>query len=63
MKPIIEKPKGIIYRKKNIIASDDQGTPIQDDEGRSICNCANPNPTKWPDDKFRCLECFGIWFH
>ena len=45
-----------------LVACDDQGTPLIDEDGSKICNCLEPNPSMFPDSKYYCLECWGEYY-
>lgn len=52
----------VIKHGSELIANDEQGTPIIDGN-RKICNCQNPNQSFFPDNKYYCLNCWGEWYN
>ena len=44
------------------IANDDQGTPIEDEDGKVICNCSEPMQSLFPNSRYYCLKCWGEWY-
>lgn len=43
-------------------AIDEQGTPIVGEYGSMICNCAEPEQSMFPNEKWICLKCWGEWY-
>ncbi len=35
---------------------------IVDEDGNKICNCQAPQQSIFPDGRYRCLICWGIWY-
>jgi hypothetical protein len=46
-----------------LVACDDQGTPIIGEDGKKICNCSEPMQSHFPNNKYYCLKCWGEWYH
>ena len=45
-----------------LVACDENGTPLINDDGTKVCNCLEPNPSMFPDSKYYCLECWGEYY-
>jgi hypothetical protein len=52
-----------VVESAELVACDDQGTPIIGEDGEKICNCAEPWQSHFPDNKYYCLNCWGEWYH
>ena len=52
-----------IENNVELIANNEQGTPIICEDGESICNCAEPMQSRFPNGIFYCLKCWGEWYH
>jgi len=67
MKELEEQGKALdlsnVVESAELVACDDQGTPIIGEHGEKICNCAEPMQSHFPDNKYYCLKCWGEWYH
>ena len=52
-----------VVDSEELVACDDQGTPVIGEYGEKICNCAEPRQSHFPDNKYYCLNCWGEWYH
>ena len=52
-----------VVESAELVACDEQGTPIIGEHGEKICNCAKPWQSLFPDSKYYCLHCWGKWYH
>lgn len=46
-----------------LVANDEQGTPIVDEYGTMTCNCVEPRQSHFPNGKWICTKCWGEWYH
>lgn len=52
-----------LVENTELVACDEQGTPIIGKYGEKICNCAEPWQSLFPNNKYYCLHCLGEWYH
>ncbi len=51
-----------VVESADLVACDEQGTPIIGEDGEKICNCSEPMQSHFPDNKYYCLKCWGEWY-